>query len=231
MHFLADREGEGPPQVDSRPNDDKPPSIDYKPPTHLYSFPPNTDSLYPPPGDTRKPISVSSYLPPASGATNYPIYPGPLMPTASSLHTQVDNSGSVDGMTDTGMDGDGDGGSSMDDGGSNMDSGDPDRPSDDMKLIDKPPPNFVPNKNPEYPFLNDDHSHVHDHSHDHSHDHPPNFDHHHHDDHFHDAPFYDDSLKHLHGFEAFPGNSHDLEIRFVSINQNELPIERNIIQK
>lgn len=208
-NFIADREGD-PPPVDSPSSNTKPVTIDYQPPKNVYSFPPNIDSLYPPPGDTRKPISVSSYLPPASGPTNYPIYPGPVMSKpVSTLNTQVDNSGSMD----SGMNTD-DSSSNMDDNGS-MKSENSDRPSDDMKLIDKPPSKSKPdsNKKPEFPALsflnqdsNDDHDHNHDHIHDHDHDH--HYHHHSHDDHFHDhdtfSP-YDDSLKHLHGFEAFPG--------------------------
>lgn len=66
----------------------------------------------------------------------------------------------------------------------NMDNGSPDRPSDDMQIFATPPSNDVPDKKPAgppLPFL--------DHHHEHNHDHAP----------------YDDSLKHLHGFDAFPG--------------------------
>lgn len=216
MNSSANREDDGSPQVDAPPTDAKLPTIDYQPPKHLYSFPPNSDSLYPPPGDIRKPISVSSYLPPASGPTNYPIYPGPIMPRpVSSLNTQVDNSGSTNNDMESADNGD----SNMDEN-TNMDGGNPDRPSDDMKLIDRPPPNFMPNKNPQFPALSfsngapldhpHDHDHSHDHEHDHNHDQPPDYDDHHHDDHFHEHgsfPPYDDSLKHLHGHPAFPGTS------------------------
>lgn len=199
LESLADREGDIPPKVDAPSNNNKPSMIDYTPPKHLYSFPPNSASLYPPPGDTRKPISVSSYLPPPSGPTNYPIYPGPLMPTPhSSSNTQIENSGSVDSMNGN------DDVNGNDD--SNVKSNNLDGSTDDMNPIDKPSPDFPPNRDPEYPppsFLNHDHQHDHDHSPDFDHHHH----HHHHDDHIHDAPFYDDSLKHLHGFEAFPGEN------------------------
>lgn len=198
MNSIADREDDGPPtRVDAQPSD-------YKPPANPYAFPPNIDAPYPPPGN-QKPISHSSYLPPPSGLTNYPIYPGPV--PVSSLNTQVDNSDSLDNTNDMG---DMDGG--KDD--SSMDNGNPDGPSDDMKLIDKPPANFMPNKKPQFPavpFL-DSHDHD-DHGHDHSqheHEHEEILDHPPHDYHSYDGgPFspYDDSLKHLHGFEAFPGNN------------------------
>lgn len=211
INFLADREDDGPPQsqVDA-------PASDYQqPPPNTYAFPPNSNSFYPPPSPQR-PISVPSYLPPASGPTNYPIYPGPLAPkeAVSSLHTQVDNSGSVDSMSgindmnDNDMNGAPAPSSPPGKDDASMDNGNPDRPSDDTKLIDKPPANFIPNKKPDFPSLSflDQDSHEHDHDHHHYiDDHPPSHDHHFHD---HDSfsPYDDDSLKHLHGFDAFPGN-------------------------
>lgn len=123
----------------------------------------------------------------------------------STLNTQADNSSPDDPMSDLidmgdmgGMKDDG-----KDDG--NMDNGNPDRPSDDTQLIDRPPANFMPNKKPDFPgvpFLDHD-SHDHDH-----HNHEQIFDHPPHGDHYDSGPFspYDDSLKHLHGFDAFPGN-------------------------
>lgn len=158
---------------------------------------------------------------------------------ASPLNTQADNSGSTDGMDD--MNGPSpSSGSEEEKNTSNMDAGNPDGPSDDMKLIDRPPVNFMPSKKPEFPFLNQsppddssDHSHddIHDHSHEHDfHDHPPHDYHDHHHDHHHgdiiyDSPpysSYDDSLKHLHGFDAFPGtffnilsNKYDLLLFFL----------------
>lgn len=90
---------------------------------------------------------------------------------------------------------------------SSMDNGNPDRPSDDTKLIDKPPANFMSGRKPDFPavpfFDQDSHDHDHHHHHEHIYDHPP------HDDHIDSIPFspYDDSLKHLHGFNAFPGNN------------------------
>lgn len=150
----------------------------------MYAFPPNIDAIYPPPGDTRKPISLPSYLPPPSGPTNYPIYPGPVIPKPNPpLNAPIDNTQDKDENAGPNMnDGNGDS--------TNMDSGGPDRPSDDMQIFDKPPPEFFPGKKPEvppFPFLD------HDHNHEHHHDHAPF------------AP-YDDSLKHLHGFDAFPGS-------------------------
>lgn len=160
---------------------------------------------------------MPSYLPPPSGPTNYPIYPGPLAPkeAVSSLHTQADNSGLVDSMNGVNDLNDLNGPPSNDDNkdDANMDdgNGNPDRPSDDTKFIDRPPPNFIPNKKPDFPsipFLNQDSSHEHDHHdhhhYEHIHDHPPSHEHQFYD---HDSfSPYDDSLKHLHGFEAFPGN-------------------------
>lgn len=138
---------------------------------------------------------------------------------ASALHTQADNSGSIDSMSDMREANGASSENGMDN--SNMDDGNPDRPSDDMKLIDRPPANFIPNKKPDFPsvsFLdndanNHDHDHDHDHAHDYPHDHGHDHDHDHHHHHHHGdiiydhAPFssYDDSLKHLHGFDAFPG--------------------------
>lgn len=198
MKQTADREDDNEANDDGSTSDIKPTIGDYKPPPNLYAFPPNNDALYPVPGDTRKPISVSSYLPPPSGPSNYPIYPGPVMSQpASTLHTQVDSFGSIDNPNDV-KDMDDNGGSAQDNG--NVDSGNPDRPPNDTNFIDRPPPNFAPNKKPDFPlppYLDSD-PHIHDHHHDH-----------HHDDHFYDsAPFspYGDNLKHLHGFDAFPGN-------------------------
>lgn len=234
---IADREDDGLPkgQVDA-------PASDYQqPPPHTYAFPPNSHSDYPPPSP-KKPISVPSYLPPPSGPTNYPIYPGPLAPkdAVSTLNTQVDNSDSVDGMNDL-SDVNGTPGNDDDKNDANMDNvnDNPDRPSDDTKLINRPPlgppENFLPTKKPDFPsipFIDQDshdhhyehehehehvhhfeheHEHIHDHlPHEHIHDHPPHE--HIHDHPLHDHQFYDsfhpydDSLKHLHGFEAFPGN-------------------------
>lgn len=200
MNFIADREDDAPQsgktQVDAPASDYKPPSLE-----QTYAFPPNSDAFYPPP-PAKKPISVSSYLPPPAGPANYPIFPGPITSKpVSSLHTQADNSGPIDsGVNDLNdmseMNG------NKDDNKGDMGSSNPDGPSDDTKLIDKPPVDFIPSKNPSvpsFPFLD------HDHDHDHFHDHP------HHDyHHFHDhEPYspYDDSLKHLHGFEAFPGTN------------------------
>lgn len=156
---------------------------------------------------------MPSYLPPPSGPTNYPIYPGPLAPkeAVSSLNTQADNSGLVDSGVNAMNDMNGMNGSPGkydDNGNANMDNGNPDGPSDDTQLIDRPPPNFMPNKKPDFPSISfldqDSHDHNHDHHHyEDIHDHPP------HDHHFYDHDSfstYDDSLKHLHGFEAFPGN-------------------------
>lgn len=184
MKFIADREDDSQMQIDASANNNnrKPsPSEGYTPPTNLYAFPPNIDSVYPPPGEQRKPSPIPNYLPPLSGPTNYPIYPGPVIPKPNpSLNLQ---------------DSDENAGPNMNDGNDNADSGSPDRPSDDMQIFDKPLPEFFPGKEPEVPslpFLDHDH-----HNHDHDHDlhigvHPPL------------APF-DDSLKHLHGFDAFPG--------------------------
>lgn len=197
LKFIADREDDGPP-----PNA---PTVNYKPPANLYAFPPS-NAVYSPPGDARKPISVSSYLPPPSGPSNYPIYPGPVpvsMPV-SGLNTQADNSGSPGDMVANNGNGEINVGPSDDD---DKDMDNPDRPSDDTQLIDKPPPNFMPSKKPDFPSLSflDDHD-AHEH-HEHDHDH-----HHHHHPHdeqiFDHPPFsYDDSLKHLHGFDAFPGTA------------------------
>lgn len=138
----------------------------------------------------------------------------------SSLNTQVDNGGPVDNnmkqlnqMNENQGQGDDNGG---------MGDVNPDGPSDDTKLIDKPPANFMTNKKPDFPSLSfldhdshdyppHDHSHEHEHEHEfeHEHEHGHEHHHHHHDDIIFDhAPFspYDDSLKHLHGFNAFPGN-------------------------
>lgn len=168
--------------------------------------------MYLPPSK-EKPISVSSYLPPPSGPTQYPIYPGPIMAKPiSPLNTQADNGGSVDNNMKELNEMNENQGPEDDNGG--MGDVNPDGPSDDTKLIDKPPANFMPNKKPDFPSLSfldhdpNDHGHdypPHDHSHEHEHEHH----HHHHDDIIYDhAPFspYDDSIKHLHGFNAFPGN-------------------------
>lgn len=156
----------------------------------MYAFPPNIGASYPPPGGppgvVRKPISVSSYLPPPSGPTNYPIYPGPLAPKPDPpFNPQRDN------MQENPA-------PAMDDGNdnTNMDDSGPDRPSDAMQqIIDKPPSDFLPGKRPEgppLPFL--DHEHDHSHDHDHHFDERPPF-----------IPYSDDSLKHLHGIEVYPG--------------------------
>lgn len=162
-------------QNDAPVNNPKPAvSEGYTPPTNLYAFPPNIDAIYPPPEDTRKPISISGYPAPSSGPINYPIYPGPIP------NPPLDDKPDAD--RDNGNDN------------TNMDSGSPDRPSDDMQIFATPPSNILPEKKPALPplpFL--------DHQHDHNHDHD-----HHFDDH---AP-YDDSFKHLHGFDVFPGIYH-----------------------
>ncbi|XP_031623884.1 stress response protein NST1 [Contarinia nasturtii] len=190
----SDREGPqgSTSQVDASLSNYKPPSLE-----QTYAFPPNSGAFYPPPS-AKKPISVSSYLPPPAGPASYPIFPGPISAKpVSMLHTQVDNSGSVDSMTTPNDMSDMNEMPNKDD----VNSSNSDGPSDDTKLIDKPPADFVPNKKPSYPsfpFL-DHHPHDHDHGHEHIHDHPPQ-DYHDHEPY---SP-YDDSLKHLHGFEAFP---------------------------
>lgn len=86
---------------------------------------------------------------------------------------------------------------------SNMGS-DPDRPSDETKLIDSPPPGFKPSKNPNDISL--DPAYLDQDSHDHHHEldsHPQIFDSHS------SYPFDGDSLKNLHGFDAFPEVLHD----------------------
>lgn len=182
MKLIADREDDSQPQIDAIANKRKPSASEgYTPPTNLYAFPPNIDAVYPPPGDIRKPISIPNYLPPPSGPTNYPIYPGPVIPKPyPPLNSQVDNMQDTDENAGPNVnDGNGNG-----NGNTNMDNDGPDRPSDDMQIFDKPPPEFLSGKRPEVPslpFLDHDHNHDHD-------------DHH-----------FDDSLKHLHGFEAFPG--------------------------
>lgn len=188
MIFIADREDDSKLQTEAPVNNRKPSIIGegYTPPANLYAFPPNVDASYPPPGDTRKPISISSYLPPPSGPTNYPIYPGPVMPKPElALNSQADN------MQEKAR-------PDMEDGNDNINNGSPDRPSDDMQQIfDKPPSELVPGKKPDVPLQFVDHDHDHDHEHDHDHpfdDHPPF-----------SLPYSDDSLKHLHGFDAFPG--------------------------
>lgn len=132
----------------------------------------------------------------------------------SPLNTQADNGGSVDNNMKELNEMNENQGPEDDNGG--MGDVNPDGPSDDTKLIDKPPANFMPNKKPDFPSLSfldhDPHDHGHDyppHDHSHEHEHEHEHHHHHHDDIIYDhAPFspYDDSLKHLHGFNAFPGN-------------------------
>lgn len=172
---LADREDDGPPQVDAPMNSQNPSSaVGYTPPTNLYAFPPNINAVYPPPGDTRKPISISSYLPPPSGPTNFPIYPGPIAPQPN---PPLDDNAGPDNDENNGN------------------SGGPYRPADAMQIFEKPSLNVVPEKKPAAPPLSffDQHHH---HDHDHDHEHEEHFDEH--------AP-YEDSLKQLHGFDAFPG--------------------------
>lgn len=53
------------------------PSNRYVPPKDLYSFPPNTQTVYLPPTEMHAESSVTSYLPPPSGQIEYhgPVYP------------------------------------------------------------------------------------------------------------------------------------------------------------
>lgn len=222
VKFAADREDDGPRQVQATKSQVDAPSSDYNPPppAHTYAFPPNSNALYPPPEGSRKPISVSSYLPPPSGPTNYPIFPGPLTPKPiSSLHTQADNSDSTDSMNGVNDMSEMNGSSNNDDDNNDDDNGNSSNPN--VPSSDKPPGSFVPNKRPNFPsfpFLDSD-SHNHNHEHEHIHDHQP------HDHEFYDhAPFpsYDDSLKHLHGFEAFPGK------KLISFFHNILPFDSMI---
>lgn len=89
-----------------------------------------------------------------------------------------------------------------DDGDSNSN---PDRPSDDMKLIDNPPSNFMPTKQPSipsFPFLDNNDSSNSDSDQAHHHDHD-----HYHDDHSFigsNYPIETGSFKHLHGFDSYP---------------------------
>lgn len=189
LAFIADREDDSQQPTDASANNRKPAAGEgYTPPTNLYAFPPNIDAAYPPPGGPQKPISVSSYLPPASGPTNYPIYAGPLAPRPEPpLSPQRDN---MQQNSPPDMDGN-------DSGNDNgMNDGGPSQPSDDLKQIaDKPPSNFMPEIKPDVPslpFLDHEHDQGDDHDH-HSDDHPPF------------PPYSDDSLKHLHGFDAYPG--------------------------
>lgn len=199
--FVADREGNGVSTSNGVPSSQQDIGPVYTPPKNTYAFPPNQDSLYSPPDASRKPISVSSYLPPPSGPSHYPIYAGQTNPNnILPLNTQTDN-GNGGGENNDGND---DKMQSNDNSNSNSD---PDRPSDDMKLIDKPPSNFMPSKRPSipsFPFLDnndssnsdsiDDHANHHDHGH-------------YHDDHsFIDShyPIETDSFKHLHGFDSYP---------------------------
>lgn len=144
---------------------------------------------------------MSSYLPPPSGPSPYPIYAGPTNPNnISPLNTQTDAGTNGDG---TNSDANDDKMQSDDDNDSNSD-----RPSDDMKLIDKPSSDFMPSKKPSmpsFPFLDNSDSSNDDSVDDHAHHH--NHDHNHHDDHsFIDSnyPIEIDSFKHLHGFDAYP---------------------------
>lgn len=216
MKFVADREDSSQPQTNEAENSRKPSTSEgYTPPTNLYAFPPNIDAVYPPPGETRKPISISSYLPNPSGPTNYPIYPGPITPKPDEfVNPQLDILQSINENS-----------------GSDMDTASADRQPDDAQIFEKPPPGFSLAKKPDEPPLPlFDHNHDH-HDHDHYQDHNSGG----------NAPFapYDDSLKHLHGFEAFPGihwfhlmekNSSVLVVQFEERTQNPIRYQRDFLK-
>lgn len=176
------------PSNPNMPKDDSKNIDDYQPPKDLYAFPPNSDANYPPPLN-KKPISVSSYLPPPAGPSGYPIYLGPTNPNLIPDDTKI-----PDMPPDNGP-GNDDGNSNPDMNPSEMYDGNPDRPSDETKLIDSPPPGFMPSKRPLYIDSNPD-PHSHDDHYFDSHS-PPH----------HDLPFSFDinEFKHgLHGHDAFP---------------------------
>lgn len=196
------------------------PSINaYVPPKDLYSFPPsNINYPAPAPDDSlRNPISVSSYLPPPAGPSQFPVYLGPTNPDIISMSN--DNKGMM--QNEDSNDNDEKNNSDMNADDMNVDNGNPDRPSDGTKLIDAPPPGFMPSKRPDtlslplppYPD-SPDHDHYHDHHHEHAHDHDHgpylHEDHDHppfhgsHSPSHHDFPFDVSDFKHVHGHDAYP---------------------------
>lgn len=200
LFLIADREDDGVSTSNGVSSSQQDIGPVYTPPKNTYAFPPNQDSLYSPPNASRKPISVSSYLPPPSGPSNYPIYAGPTNPNnISPLNTQIGDSNG------NGKNNDGDDDKMQSDVNSDSNS-EPDRPSDDMKLIDKPPSNFMPSKKPSkpsFPFLDNNDSSNSDPVDDQAHHH----DHYHHDDHSFigsNYPIEMDSFNHLHGFDSYP---------------------------
>lgn len=191
------------------PSASKPSSNTYIPPKDLYSFPPNSDAIYPGMAPKPVPSSGSSYLPQPSGAPDgYPSFVGPVSPDIlASFDSQ-----SVNNMASSGGD---DAKNAAPDhiptapASQPPSSGDMDNQpmtgsADDQNTsMDQPP---TPQPMP-MPMGGQDHDHSHDHHH-HDHDHLPYLDHdpssHGHDFDSYPYPSDHDHFTGLHGIDHYP---------------------------
>lgn len=140
MLFTADRQAS-----------DNSPTNAYVPPKDLYAFPPNTNSIYPPPHQIPKQqVPDPNYLPQKAGPSYQgPVNPDYIPPNDASMETamQTDNA-KQEGIGEINVGGDMDDGAGGDDMKDNADADDQKQPPLPENM---PPENLPPDNNAQQP--------------------------------------------------------------------------------